>query len=337
MKIIRKTSYVLFIITLILALSSCTKKKDMVEKNGFYFDTVVKITLFNAEEKYLDECFKLCEKYENLLSASIETSEISLINKNSQEGIYTVVSDETLSLIKSGISYGEISNGKFDITIGRLSGLWNFSSDSPCVPNELDIKKNIEHVNYKCISIKGNSVLLTDKESSLDLGGIAKGFIADKLKEYLLENGITKGIINLGGNVLLIGSKPDNSNYNIGVQTPFASENDVAAIVNAKDKSIVTSGVYERYYYENDILYHHILDTETGYPVENDLLGVTIISDDSIDGDGLSTTVFALGLNKGIKLIETIKNTEAIFIDKDYNIHITSGLNIDESNKVSVN
>lgn len=322
---------IISLFTCMISLTSCSDKKSSVSDTGFYFDTAVTITLYNATETTLKECFKICDKYEKLFSNTIESSDISKINSNSKSGKYTTVSNETVELIKAGIHYGDISSGKFDITIGYLSELWNFSGDSPKVPDNTSIENIITHIDYNNISINGNEVLLTDSEAKLDLGGIAKGYIADKLKEYLKKQNISKGIINLGGNILLIGSKPDNSNYNIGLQKPFGSDDDVIAIVNANDLSIVTSGIYERYFYENNKLYHHILNTSTGYPEENNLLAVTIISKSSTDGDGLSTSAYLLGLEDGMNLIESIDGVEAVFIDKDYKLHLSSGLKLKDN------
>ena len=158
------------------------------------------------------------------------------------------------------------------------------------------------------------------------MGGIAKGYIADKMKDYLNEKGITSGMINLGGNVLTLGDKPDGSNYNIGIQKPFSDDGTAIASVEVSDKTVVSSGVYERYFYVGDNFYHHILNPKTGYPYDNNLLGVTIICPKSVDGDGLSTTCFALGLEDGMKLIESLDDTEAVFITDDYELHTTSGI-----------
>ena len=322
---------IISLFTCMISLTGCSDRKSSVSDTGFYFDTAVTITLYNANETTLKECFKICDKYEKIFSNTIESSDVSKINANSKSGRYTTVSDETIELIKTGIHYGDISSGKFDITIGYLSELWNFSGDSPKVPDNASIENIITHIDYNNISINGNEVLLRDSEAKLDLGGIAKGYIADKLKEYLKKQNISKGIINLGGNILLIGSKPDNSNYNIGLQKPFGSDDDVIAIVNANDLSIVTSGIYERYFYENDKLYHHILNTSSGYPEENNLLAVTIISKSSTDGDGLSTSAYLLGLEDGMNLIENTNGVEAVFIDKDYKLHLSSGLNLKDN------
>ena len=317
----------------------CSNPNASVSKSGFYFDTIIKITLYGTNsEQYIDDCFELAHKYENLFSNTIDSSEVSQINSNAGSGSYVTVSDETLELIKEGILYGDVSNGAFDITIGKLSDLWDFSdiaenltsedneTDASVLPSDADIQSDLAHVNYKNIVIDGNQVMLTDPDSELDLGGIAKGYIADRMKEYLNSKGITSGIINLGGNVLTIGEKSTGAAYKVGIQKPFAKDGTSIATVDVKDKSVVSSGVYERYYKIDGKLYHHILDPKTGYPCDNDLYEVTIISDRSVDGDGLSTTCFALGLDAGMQLIESMPDTEAIFITDDYKIHTSSGI-----------
>ena len=329
---------ILLIINLLLIISmfsGCTKfTNNQINVSGQYFDTAVSITIYGGTKDVADKCKDICSKYENMFSNKIDSSEISMININSAKGNWTSVSNETLELIKKGIEFGNISNGLFDITIGEVSNLWDFK-DGNNLPDPATIKEKISNVNYKNIEIDGNNVRLSNPNAKLDLGGIAKGYIADKLKEYLLSQNIDSALINLGGNVLLVGSKLDGSNFRIGIQKPFEESGETILVVNTHDKSIVTSGTYERYFYKDNKLYHHILDTHTGYPVENDLCSVTIISDSSMMGDGLSTTAFLMGLNDGLNYIESLENTEAIFIDKDLKIHTTTGLDIN-NNEVTI-
>lgn len=330
--------YALLLCSLLLLglLQGCGTQKE-ISKSGFYFDTIIKIQLYGtSDETYINECFKLAEKYENLFSNTIEDSDVSRINESAGE--FVTVDPETIALIETGISYGELSQGKFDITIGNLSELWNISEiakntnnsdnkvDASVLPSEEEVLSLLSHVDYKNIVIQNDLVKLTDPDAKLDLGGIAKGYIADKMKEYLTEAGITSGFINLGGNVLTLGEKSNGSGYNIGIQRPFSQTGESIVSVQVKDMSVVSSGVYERYYRIDDTLYHHILDTTTGYPYENELYEVTIISKSSVDGDALSTTCFALGLEKGMELIESLPDTEAIFITSDEEIHTTSGI-----------
>ena len=168
-------------------------------------------------------------------------------------------------------------------------------------------------------------VTRTDPQSAIDLGFIAKGYIADRLKEYLLSEGVESGIISLGGNILLIGSKPDGAPFQVGIQKPFGAPNEIITTVQESDISVVSSGCYERYFATGEteadrMIYHHIFDTATGCPVQNDLLGVTILSDSSMEGDALSTYCYLLGLDKGLDYIRSLDNVDAIFVTKDYEI-----------------
>ena len=146
------------------------------------------------------------------------------------------------------------------------------------------------------------------------------------MKAYLTSQGINSGFINLGGNVLTLGEKADATDYTIGIQRPFDESGNTITTVEVKDKSVVTSGIYERYYRVNGKIYHHILDVSTGYPYDNGLYSVTIISDSSMDGDALSTICFALGLDKGMELIESLDDVEAVFVTDDYEIISSSGV-----------
>lgn len=302
-----------------LLLSACSSSREPISKQGFLLDTVIQITLYDTgNESLLDESFAVCEKYEQLLSKTVATSDVSRINQ--AEGKPVTVSDETIALIQKSLTYSELSDGAFDITIAPLSSLWDFK-DKKTIPDSQDIEKAKNLVDYHTISISGNTVTLLNPKASIDLGAIAKGYIADKIKDYLVSKNVKSGLINLGGNVLTIGTKPDGSAWNIGIQKPFDEQNAAITSVHLSDESVVTSGVYERYFKQDGVIYHHILDAKTGYPFQNGLLGVTIISEQSVDGDALSTTCFALGLQKGMELIRSLPDIDAIFITVDYQLH----------------
>lgn len=318
MKHIKISLLFLFCIFIISGCSASSTEKQSV--TGLYFDTVIQINTWGTDSTILDECLELCEKYENKFSNTIETSEISQINHANGQPV--TVSDDTIELLQKGIAYGELTNGKFDITISSVSDLWSFT-DNPdkLIPNEEIIQEALTHVDYKNIQIKGNTVTLTDPDTKIDLGGIAKGYIADKLKEYLTESGVEHALINLGGNSLAVGSKYDGSAFRIGIQKPFDQQGSAISVLEIRDQSVVSSGVYERYFEKDEIIYHHILDTNTGYPIRNNLLQVTIVSDISVDGDALSTSCYALGLEDGSELIKQLDGVEAYFITDDYEIH----------------
>lgn len=319
-------SMLLFCITcLFCGCGSPAASLKPISKTGFYFNTVITLTLYDSsQEPLLDECFSIAEQYENMFSASIDSSEISKINQAG--GSPVLVSDETIALIQKGLEYCKRSEGRFDITIGKLSSLWNFSENEGFLPNADEIADAVSTIDYQKVSIHGNEVQLSNPDTHIDLGGIAKGYIADRMKEYLEENDVTAGLINLGGNVLCLGAKTDGSSYRIGIQKPFDEDGAAAAIVDVTDKTVVSSGVYERYITVDGQMYHHILNPSTGYPYETNLLGVSIICENSADGDGLSTTCFALGLEAGMELIESLADTEAVFITDDNELHCSSGI-----------
>ena len=315
----------IILLIFMLNITSCSSTKEPISKSSIFFDTIINIQIYDSSDtKLLDGCFKICETYEQKLSRTIETSEISKINNASGKPVE--VSDETIDVIKKGLYFSELSNGKFDITIAPLSILWDFKNNTGTIPDDESVKEALSHVNYKNILISGNTITMKDPESKIDLGAIAKGYIADQLKEYLENKGVKHAIINLGGNVLTIGSRVDGSDFNIGIQKPFDETNTPITSVSVNDKSVVSSGIYERYFKKDGIIYHHILDSSSGYPYQNNLLEVSIISNKSVDGDGLSTTCFALGLDEGMKLINSLDDTEAIFITDDYKLHYSTGL-----------
>lgn len=309
----------------IIICTACGRQNEPISKTGFYFDTVIKVTLYDANAtEELESCFALADKYEQLLSATKKDSDIWKINH--ADGKPVEVSKETISLIQKAIQYGELSDGAFDITIGKLSSLWDFGENKDSLPPQEEIDATLATVDYHNIQITDNTVALKNPNTQIDLGGIAKGYIADRMKEQLRTKGITEGIINLGGNVLTVGPKSSGDVYKIGIQKPFDESGASIASVDITDASLVSSGVYERYFEKDGKRYHHILNPKTGYPYDNGLLGVTIITESSADADALSTTCFALGLEDGMELIENTKGAEAVFITEDFSLHKSSGI-----------
>ena len=287
-----------------------------------YLDTFIEIKIYEkVETSIMDECFAIIERYDNLLSRTKIGTAIYELNKNGQ----VTMEADVLELLQKGLYYSQLSGGAFDITAEPITSLWDFKSTNPSVPASDVLAEAVTHVDYTNLEIQGDQVMLKDPESGVDLGAIAKGYIADEVKEYLLSQEVTSAIINLGGNVLCIGTKPDGSTFNVGIQYPFQARTDLIAIVKIDDFSVVTSGVDQRNFTVNDTMYHHILDTSTGYPCDNGLLAVTILSPHSVDGDGLSTTCFALGLEKGMELINSLDDIYAVFVTEDYSLHYSEG------------
>ena len=311
---------ILLAITLSSAGCAGNVQNEKLNYTDVLFDTVIQIDIFdNADKELLTGCKELCLKYDSMFSRTNEESEIYKINH--ANGEFIEVSPETLELVNEGLYYSKISDGAFDITIGAASSLWDFKSEEHVIPSDTEINDAVKHIDFNCVEIQDNKIRLTNPEAMLDLGAIAKGYIADKLKEYLSDNGVEHALINLGGNILIIGDKPDGSQYNIGIQKPFDQTGQPITSVKVSNTSLVTTGIYERCFEENNKLYHHILDPATGYPCSNNLYSVTIVTESSVMADALSTTCFLLGLDKGMELINETDGVEAVFITDDYNLH----------------
>ena len=299
-----------YLLLLAFCLCGC-QSNTMSTDTQFILDTVATITA-NSSSEVLDGAFELCRNYEERLSRTKKESDIYRLNLS--EG-FTETDEETLKIIERSVYYGKLSSGKFDITVMPVSSLWDFNNQ--IIPSKNEIAEALKNVDYEAIEILDNKVNLNGKK--IDLGGIAKGYIADKVKEYLTENGATKGIINLGGNVIVFGDE-----YEVGIQKPFSD--DISATLKLKNKAIVTSGIYQRYIKDKDKIYHHIIDPDTGYGVENELASVTVIGDCSMDCDALSTVCMLVGTQKAKEIIKNTPNTEAVFIDRNGNLELTDGL-----------
>lgn len=314
--------------------SKGTDEAEQVSDSGFYLDTECTITVYgmSAEEgqKNIDGAFKLCEDYENLLSKTIEGSDVYKINHAGGEPVK--VDDETKKVIELGLKMCEESGGKFDITIGRLTDLWDFKAENPKVPDEGDIEAAIETVDYRNVQVDGNKITIKGGQSHIDLGGIAKGYISYKLAEQLAGSGVEHAIINLGGNVVTIGKKPGGSDWNIGIQDPNGEGREILGATKAKDEAVITSGVYERKFEEQGKIYHHIIDPKTGYPVDNDIEGVTIKASSEKAGmcDAYSTICLLMGAKDGKAFIEDKEGFEAVFFEKGGKITKSSGMDFEE-------
>ncbi|MBH1941400.1 FAD:protein FMN transferase [Mobilitalea sibirica] len=328
----------LFILVSVLMFWSCSRLNPIerskentsayITKTAFLLNTVVTITIYDKqEESLLDESMDLIRHYEKIYSRTAKDSELYALNHSMVpfNGKTRQISNELSQLLAYGLSYSKLSEGAFDISTAPISSLWNFTGLSPILPSEDDINNALQLVNYEFIQLNGNELSFSKENIRIDLGAIAKGYIADRVKEYLQSKNVKSAMINLGGNILCIGNKPDGSPFHIGIQKPFADRNETIEVMKLSDVSVVSSGIYERFFSLDGKLYHHILNPETGYPYENDLISVTIISNKSVDGDGLSTSCFALGLEKGLKLLADIPDTYGVFITKDYEIIYSEG------------
>lgn len=321
----RNTFIGICILSLCLLAGCNASSSKPISRQTVLFDTIIQIRIYDSTaENILDKCIDKCEYYENLFSRTVKDSDIYRINH--AEGEPVEVQSETISLLETALSYCELSKGAFDITLAPVSDLWDFQNNPGIFPDSKMLQDSLQSVGYESILINGNTVQLTNPNTQIDLGGVAKGYIADQLKSYLEENEIKHALIDLGGNILTLGGKPDDSEFNIAIQKPFDAQGTPITTIKTKNESVVTSGIYQRYVEIDGNIYHHILNPKTGYPYENNLYSVTIIADSSTTADALSTTCFALGLEDGLELIHTLENVEAIFITDNYELIYSNGL-----------
>ena len=317
------------LLTLVLVLSLClcafsacqSPLRTPISRETFLLDTIVKITIYQGGgTQEIEDAFALCRRYEELFSRTIPTSDIARLNARTTNQ----AADETAELLQLGLACAALTNGAVDITIGSVSSLWDFKANPPSLPDPAAITQAVSHVGWQGVTVIGNTVTFANDQTQLDVGAIAKGYIADKLKAFLVDKGVTSAIINLGGNIQCIGQKDWATPFAIGIQRPFSG--DIMATAQITDLSMVTSGVYERYFTIGPTRYHHLLDPSTGFPVQNDLLSVTIFCESSATADALSTACFVLGRQAATALIDSLEGVYAIFITNDYQVHTTQNL-----------
>lgn len=235
------------------------------------------------------------------------------------------ISDEAAALISTSLDIAAMTDGAFEPTIGPVSVLWDITGN-PQVPSQTDLQEALELVDYKSVIIDGNKVSLAKAGMMLDLGGIAKGYAADIAAQIYKKHGIKSALLNLGGNIYAFGTRKDGKDWRIGLKDPFGQPGDCSAVVSVNNKSVVTSGSYERFFVSDGQKYHHIFDPFTGYPVQNGLLSVTVVCENSTIADALSTALFVMGLEDGMALVNRIESVEAVFITEVKDIYISDGL-----------
>lgn len=322
-------SFLIFLALIVLGCSSiCGKKAYKETRLSMY--TIVSITVYSDSKKKakdaINEAFRELDRIGNLLNFYSEKSEITKINKNA--GIRPVkVSRETMEIIKKALFVSDNTEGSFDITVGPLVRLWDFKNKR--LPNDKELKDKLKFIGYKNIILNeyDNTVFIKKKGSQIDLGGIIKGYSADKVVELLKNKGIDAGLVAVGGDIKTFGLRPDKKPWSIGIQNPrqkSADDEIIAVVKSLSELAISTSGDYEKYFILDGIRYHHLLKPSTGYPSYNSR-SVTVISKESALSDAFSTGIFILGPEKGLKILEKL-GYEGVIIDKDGKIFISKGL-----------
>lgn len=328
----RKLALILTVIFVLFA-AGCNNEKaenrSPLSRTEFLMGTVVTIKVFDGNmEEAIDQSFEHLKMLAEQISVNDETE--SIIDQINQEaGKKPVeVPEHIFTLIETGKEYGAVSDGAFDITIGPLTNLWRIGFPDAKKPEDSEIQEVLPLIDYEQIDLDAtkHTVFLKNAGMQIDLGAIAKGYMADEVVNILQANEVTSAIVDLGGNIFVLGKNTSGDDWSVGVQDPFSPRGEIIGKLHASNKSIVTSGIYERYLEVDGKTYHHLLNPKDGYPFDNEIAGVSVITNQSIDGDALSTTLFAKGLDEGLRFAEELEDTEAIFITRDRKVYITSGL-----------
>ncbi len=284
------------------------KAFEIYSESDFLLDTFCTVSIYGDEseaesaEEILSETMERLRRLDDLLNPSTEGSDTWRINHRTENTVE--ISETTGRMLESIRELEREAGGDFNVAIEPLSSLWNFDERSSA-PSEEEINEALSHVHFEGWNVEKKDssneyIFVTDKDDlKVDPGAFAKGFIADELKAFLKEKKLSSALINLGGNVLCLGSLPDGEAFKIGLKKPEKGSDENIEILSVNDRSVVTAGIYERSFEEDGVLYHHILDTETGYPVQNDLAAVSIVGDSSLCCDFLSTTLFIKGEEEG--------------------------------------
>jgi len=322
----------ILITSLLFLAAACSNDQETHEPTAgthVGLGTASRITIYDQPEDRAENTlglvFDRIDEIEARMSLYDEQSEINQVNRHSGTGTASV-SEDTYQVLKLAKEVAESSGGAFDPTVGPLITEWGFSTDEPKVPSGERIASLTELVDYRKLNLsrEGEAELLKEG-MKLDLGGIAKGYAADEANRIIREEGSSSALVNLGGNIMLVGEKPDGTPWRIGIQDPESHRGDYVLILFLDSGTVVTSGIYERFFHENDTMYHHLLDTKTGYPAENNLESVTIVTENSAYADAVSTAAFILGLDGGWDYLESLEGTEGIFLTRDKDVYMTSG------------
>lgn len=321
---------IVVLLTCIVLFSSCsfTKSSQGVKKSEYLLGTIVSITVYDfgeADETVFDDCFRIVSEYERIFSYYDEESELNILNKTAYKSPVQV-SDEMFLIIDESLDYCEKTDGAFDIGIGKLIEVWDVAAAAATPPESNSLSEFIGFKGYEHIAVDeiNRTISFNDERVAIHLGACAKGFVQDRVSEFLKENGVKSALLDFGGSVQTIGDK-NGVLFSVGITDPL-SDSDLAGIVKISDSVVVTSGDYRRFFDYNGKKYHHILDTSTGYPADSGINGVSILCDSSFTGDCLSTAAFVIGAAGSAELLNEENVGYVIITDEST---ITNGVNLE--------
>ncbi len=324
-----KKCFVFAIVLFILVcLGGCTSKQTPLKSELYVMDTHVTQQIYGSNAQKASEAVnQRLSELEQQLSLYVSSSEIGKINANAGESPVKA-SDFTFNLLQKGLMFSKNSGGLFDITIAPLSTLWGITAEQPKVPLENEITAALSHVSYQNLVLDSETqtAFLKEDGMAIDLGGIAKGYFCEEIKSIYEDCHVDSALISIGGNIYTYHKKPDGTMYRLGIRNPLSdSANDLMGVLSSHDEVVATTGTYERYFVQDGVRYHHILDLKTGYPCDSDLISVTVVSKDGALADALSTTLFLAGKEAVSSYIDH-PDFSVIVIDQDNHVYVSPAL-----------
>ena len=331
--ILKKTAVAAMCVILAAGMTACGKKADSVQSESvsendkyssdiFAMDTYMSLTAYGEKaEDAVTEAIHEIQRLDAMFSVGNTDSDVTTAN---MQGSATV-SDETAYLVEQSLEISRKTDGAFDITIYPVMELWGFTTKNYKVPQADELQETLKRVSYENVSLKDHELVLKNN-AQIDFGGIAKGYTSSRVMQIFKEYGIEHGMVNLGGNVQTLGTKTDGTAWRVAIQS-LQGGNQYLGILETSNQAVITSGGYERYFEENGVTYHHIIDPKTGYPSDSDLTSVTIVCADGTKADALSTSFFVMGLQKAESFYEnTDLDFDVILLTKDNQIYISEGI-----------
>ena len=331
--ILKRTAVAAMCVILAAGMTACGKKTDSAQSESvsendkyssdiFAMDTYMSLTAYGAKaEDAVTVAIHEIQRLDAMFSVGNTDSDVTTAN---MQGSATV-SDETAYLVEQSLEISRKTDGAFDITIYPVMELWGFTTKNYKVPQADELQETLKRVSYENVSLKDHELVLKNN-AQIDFGGIAKGYTSSRVMQIFKEYGIEHGMVNLGGNVQTLGTKTDGTAWRVAIQSPQGG-NQYLGILETSDQAVITSGGYERYFEENGVTYHHIIDPKTGYPSDSDLTSVTIVCADGTKADALSTSFFVMGLQKAESFYEnTDLDFDVILLTKDNQIYISEGI-----------
>jgi len=324
-------AFIVIVLAALAVLAGCTRPPARQSETELLLGTTISVTMYGrTPDGLFESVFTRVREIEERMSTSEDDytmTELMAVNDGAGEEAVEVSAD-TFEVVRQAVEYSRRTAGAFDVTVGPLVSLWGIGSGGEQVPSESRIDEALATVDYRRVQLdpERQAIYLPEAGMAVDVGGIAKGYAADEAARILREQGVNSALLDFGGNILTVGEKPDGSPWRIGIQVPDAGRGEYLGIAEIVDLSVVTSGTYERYFMYDGVRYHHILDTETGYPARNDVESVTIITPESMRADALSTALFVMGIERGMAYVESQPDVEALFVNSTNEVFMSSGM-----------